>query len=446
MPARAAAAGRRRRAGGAGGQGGRGGGGAAADRANWDAPYIISPHSPRRLYWATNYLYRTDDRGRQLDAHQPGPVAQPESRRAADHGQGVAGRLDRAQRVDDAAQNIVSIDESPLLEGLLYVGTDDGLVQITEDGGKNWRKVEDFPGVPSGPTSPTSSRRRANADTVFVALNNWQRGDYKPYVVKSTDRGRTWTNITGNLPAKHDVWAIVQDHVNGDLLFAGTEFGLFFTVDGGKQWVQLKGGMPPAQVRDMTCSSARATSSWARSAAASAILDDYSRAARRSRRRRSPKRRGCSRCATRCCFNTRRHRWPRPAAPACCRCRATGAPPNPPFGAVFTYHVRQDLPADTRLVLTIADDTGKQVRRLDLEKTAGLRRIAWNLRTDPPAAPAAGTAGRGAGGGRGGFGGGRGNLAPLVEPGQYRATLGSLAGETVTPIGPAQSFAVVDGK
>ena len=148
--------------------------------------------------------------------------------------------------------NIVSIDESPLIEGLIYVGTDDGLFQVTEDGGKTWRKIEDFPGVRQvGLRHRRRSRRRATANVVFAAFNNWQRGDYKPYVARSDDRGRTWTNITGNLPEKHDVWAIAQDHINGNLLFAGTEFGLFFTVDGGRQWTQLRGGMPPMQVRDL---------------------------------------------------------------------------------------------------------------------------------------------------------------------------------------------------
>ena len=108
------------------------------------------------------------------------------------------------------------------------------------------------------------------------------------------------------------------------------------------------------------------------------------------------------------------------------------------------------LPADAKLVLTISDDTGKQIRRLDLDKTAGLRRIAWNLRGDPPAAPAPGSpgaaaaAGRGGQGGRGGFGGGRGgNLGALVQPGRYRATLGRMAGDIVTPIGAPQSFGVL---
>jgi hypothetical protein len=117
--------------------------------------------------------------------------------------------------------------------------------------------------------------------------------------------------------------------------------------------------------------------------------------------------------------------------------------PNPPFGAVLTYNVKQPPAADAKLVLTIADDNGKQVRRLELDKTPGLRRVTWNLRVDAPP-PAAGQAGgRGGGGGFGGGGGGRGNQPPLVPAGRYRATLGKLVGETITPIGPGQSFSVV---
>ena len=90
-----------------------------------------------------------------------------------------------------------------------------------------------------------------DADTVFATFNNYQRGDYKPYVYRSTDRGRTWTSIAGNLPARSGAWAIAQDHVNGNLLFAGMEFGVWFTVDGGARWTQLKGGIPTAQARDL---------------------------------------------------------------------------------------------------------------------------------------------------------------------------------------------------
>jgi hypothetical protein len=150
-----------------------------------------------------------------------------------------------------ALSNIVSLDESPLMEGLIYAGTDDGLLQVTEDGGKNWRKIEDFPGVPKWTYVSDIFASPRDVNTVFVALNNWQRGDYKPYLVKSADKGRTWTSVSGNLSDRHDVWSVIQDHINGNLLFAGTEFGLFTSVDGGANWVQLKGGLPTIQVRDM---------------------------------------------------------------------------------------------------------------------------------------------------------------------------------------------------
>ena len=412
-------------------QGGRGGGG---DRANWDAPYIISPHSARRLYWATNYVYRSDDRGDSWTRVSPDL-----SRNLTRDEIPIMGKLWPADSIarntsTTPLSNIVAIDESPLLEGLIYVGTDDGLVQVTEDGGKAWRKIEQFPGVPQWAYVTDVFASPRNADTVFATLNNWQRGDYKPYVVKSTDRGRTWTNITGNLPPKHDVWSIIQDHENGNLLFAGTEFGLFATFDGGRQWVQLKGGMPPAQVRDMTVQRRENDLVLATFGRGFYILDDYSAL------------RGVSSEA----LADEATLFPLRDAPlfnlvgSLTPAGSAGLSPlsglwradNPPYGAVFTYHVRQDLPADAKLVLTITGDNGTIVRRIDLEKTAGLRRAVWNLRDELPGGAAA------AGAGRGGRGGGRGNLAPLVSPGRYRATLGKMVGDLVTPIGAPQSFAV----
>jgi hypothetical protein len=373
-----------------------------------------------------------------------------------------------------ALSNIVSLDESPLLEGLIYAGTDDGLVQVTEDGGKNWRKIEQFPGVPQWTyvTDVFASPRDSNV--VFATLNNWQRGDYKPYVVKSADRGRTWTNITGDLPDRHDVWSIIQDHINGNLLFAGTEFGLFFSADGGRHWVQLKGGMPIIQVRDMTVQRRENDLVLATFGRGFYVLDDYSALrevsaeALAAEARLFPLRDAYS-------YNVL---GMAPAGTAgIASMSGNWTTPNPPFGAVLTYHVRQDIAGDAKLVLTISDDTGKQVRRLDLDKTAGLRRVVWNLRGDAPAAAArpgeagpatadsdqagqaggqvSGQAGGQAGGGRAGQAGtpagaagaqafGRGGAqAQLVAPGRYQALLGKLEGEKVTPIGSAQSFVVV---
>jgi photosystem II stability/assembly factor-like uncharacterized protein len=441
---------------GAPGGGQRGGAGAAGgaaaatggDRANWDAPYIISPHSPTRLYWASNKLYRSDDRGDNWVA-----VSGDLSRNLNRTELPIMGKVWPAGSValnasTTALSNIVSVDESPLLEGLLWVGTDDGLVQVTEDGGKNWRKIEQFPGVPAYTyvSDVFASPRDANA--VFVTLNNWQRGDYKPYIVKSTDRGRTWTNITGNLPDRHDVYSVIQDHVNGDLLFAGTEFGLFLTVDGGRNWVQLKGGMPSIQVRDMTVQRRENDLVLATFGRGFYILDDYSALreltpqALSEEARLFPLRDAFSFSQT----------GMAPAGSAGIGLMAGNwTAPNPPFGAVFTYNLKQELPADAKLVLTIVDETGKQVRQIELAKTAGLKRVVWPLRADP-AAPAAGAAGaaqgqRGAGGGAqaaAGGGGGRGGAgAALVPAGRYTATIGRLVGDKVTAIGPAQSFRVV---
>ena len=278
-----------------------------------------------------------------------------------------------------------------------------------------------------------------DANTVFVTLNNWQRGDYKPYVVKSTDRGKTWTNITGDLPDRHDVWTIVQDHVNGNLLFTGTEFGLFVSVDGGSHWTQMKGGMPVIQVRDIVVQKRETDLVMATFGRGFYILDDYSALrdltpqALAEEARLFPLRDAYL-------FNMIGSAPPGTAGIG--SLSGNWTTPNPPFGAVFTYNVKDTLPADAKLVMTITDSTGKQIRRMDIDKTAGVKRVAWNLRTEPAAAAQGGARGGGGGQAFAGFGG-RGNQGVLVTPGRYTATLGKQVGETVTPIGQPQTFQVV---
>jgi photosystem II stability/assembly factor-like uncharacterized protein len=459
-----------RGAGGGGGGGGRGGGG--GDRVNWDAPYIISPHSHTRLYWASNFVYRSDDRGDSWTRISPDLSRNLNRNEIAFMGKVWPPGSIALHESTTPLSNIVSIDESPLMEGLIYVGTDDGLFQATEDGGKTWRKVEDFPGVAKWAYVSDVFASPRDSNVVFAALNNWQRGDYKPYVVRSSDRGRTWTNISGNLPDKHDVWAIAQDHVNGDLLFAGTEFGLFFTVDGGKRWTQLRGGMPPTQVRDLQLQKRENDVVMATFGNGFWILDDYSplrevtAATMAEEARLLPLRR---------VYQYQPWGITDPGSAGLATLGGNFTTPNPPYGATFTYHVAQDLPADTRLVINIIDSDGRQVRRLDLNKTAGLHRFTWNLTEDAAPAPAAaagaggqgaaggqqGAAGAGAaggaggqqagrgggagGGGGGGGGGGRGGRggAPTADPGRYRAVIGKLVGEAFVPVGPAQTFQIV---
>ncbi len=339
----------------------------------------------------------------------------------------------------------MSIDESPLLDGLLYVGTDDGLLQVTEDGGRNWRRVEDFPGVAKWAYVADVWASHRDSNVVFAALNNWQRGDYKPYLVRSDDRGRTWTNITGNLPDKHDTWAIAQDHVNSNLLFAGTEFGLFFSVDAGRRWTQLRGGMPPAQVRDLDIQKRESDVVMATFGRGFWILDDYSALREVTAETLGQEAR----------LFPMRHAYQftpwglaQDGSAGLATMGGNYTMPNPAFGATLTYHVRDAVPEGTTLVANILDSQGRQVRRLTLDGTAGLHRTPWNLRADapPPGAAAAPGGGRGAGGGGGGagFGGRGGPQGPAADPGRYRVVIGKLVGETFTAIGPPQTFQVVD--
>jgi hypothetical protein len=409
---------------------------------NWDAPYIISPHLSSRLYWGANFLYRTDDRGGSWVRVSPDLTRNLDAAEIPIMGKVWPRDAIAFLESTTTLSTIVAVDESPIIEGLLYVGTDDGLFQVSEDGGKNWRKADTFPGVPKWTYVSDVFASPLDPNTVFVTLNNWQTGDYKPYLVKSTDRGRTFTNITNNLPDKHNLWAVIQDHVNPDLLFVGTEFGVHTSVDGGRQWVRLKGGLPTTQVRDMQVQRRESDLVLGTFGRSFFILDDYS-----PLREITPQ-----------ALASEANLYPvknpylitlggvaqdGPAGLA--TLGGNVASPNPPIGANFTYSVGQAIPDGTDLVLTVKDARGRVVRTMTLDKTPGLRRTLWNMREDP-AAPAAG-AGRGAGGagfpggGRGGRGGGQGSM---VESGTFHAQLGKKVGETITPIGAMQTFRVLD--
>ena len=414
--------------------GGRGGGGGIPnERANWDAPYIVSPHNAKSLLWATNYLYRTEDRGdtwtrispdltRKLDAGEV-PIMGKQWNAATTVG---------FNRATTALSNIVSIDESPKVSGLIFVGTDDGVLQVTEDTGKTWRKVEDFPGVPKYTYVSDVMASPTDANVVYLTLNDWQRGNYKPYVVKSTDRGRTFTNVTSNLPDRHPTWAIMQDHVNANLLFLGTEYGLFFTVDGGSHWVQMKGGLPTIQVRDLDIQKRESDLVLGTFGRSFYILDDYSAL-------RGVTAQSLSQEAQ---LMPMRHAYQYGVRNQIRAVQSDWTAPNPPYGAILTYHLREAAPAGTQWAIAISDASGKEVRRLDLANEPGVKRVVWNLAGAPPAGDAAAGAGRAgrAGGGGGGRGGGGG---ATVDQGRYTATIGKVVGGTFTAVGAPQTFAVV---
>ena len=221
------------------------------ERWNWDAPVIVSPHSAQRLYFGSQRLWRSDDRG---DSWTPvsGDLTHNRNRYQLE----MAGRVRSVDALYDTGamslySTLTTISESPLVEGLLYVGSDDGLIQVSEDGGGSWRAVDELPGL--APLSFVNDLQASHhdPDTVFVIIDAHKTGDFRPHLFESRDRGRSWKSMAGDLPSGEILWAIEQDHLNRDLLFVGAEFGLYFTVDRGRRWVELSGGVPTIAFRDL---------------------------------------------------------------------------------------------------------------------------------------------------------------------------------------------------
>ena len=441
------------------------GAGEPALRFNWDSPLIISPFSHTRLYMASNRLFRSDDRGDSWRTVSPDLTRQVDRNKLK-----VMGRVWGVDSVAKNAStsfygNIVSLAESPKKEGLIYVGTDDGLIQVSDDGGAHWRKYERFPGVPENAYVSNLTASRHDAGTVYAAWENHKMGDFKPYLAKSTDRGASWTSIAGNLPARGSVWGFAEDHVDRDLLFAGTELGVYFTLDGGKKWIQLKGDMPTIAVRDIVIQRRENDLVLASYGRGFYILDDY-----------SPLRLVDAKVLEQPAVL-----FPVKKAPMFVETTPLGgygkgflghsfyAAPNPPYGAVFTYYIKdeikdrkerrheaeekaakagkdvfypswEELRAEDREVppvieWTVTDEDGHVIRHGTGPVTAGMHRVAWDLRF--PASVPAGTPSRPAAGDDPGP-----LKGPMVAPGTYRVSIAQRVDGVLTPLGQPQPFAV----
>jgi len=454
-------------------------------RWNWDTPVIISPHSNTRLYFGAQRLYRSDDRGDSWRAVSPDLTRQLDRNKLP-----VMGKVWGADAIQKNVStafygNISAIAESPKQEGLIYTGTDDGLVQVTEDGGKTWRKIDKIDGVPSDAYVQRIVASQSDPGTVYVAFENHQNGDFKPYIMKSTDRGKAWVNIAGNLPETGGVYALAEDPVNPKLLFAGTEFGLYFTTIGGEKWIKLGGGLPTIQVRDLVIQKQQNDLVVGTFGRGIYILDDYTplRSITAEKLKEDS-----------ALFPVRNALSYLPANPLGSQGKgfqgeAFFTAPNPPFGAEITYYLKDALrtkrqlrqqrereasrkgetapyptPEELRaeaeeeapaIVVSVADASGKVVRRFDGTTARGFNRVAWDLRGPAPVVPAAapaggrGGAGRGAGGGGGEGGGDEGEgffrrpTGPLVVPGKYTVTFAKRVDGVLTPLPGSQTFEVV---
>jgi len=243
---------------------------------NWNTPLMISPHSHTRLYTAANKVFRSDDRGQTWQVISDDLTAKIDRNTWPVMGKYWPSDAVQKDISTSLYGTIISMDESPVKENLLYIGTDDGLIQVTEDAGKNWTKIDKFPGVPANTYVSDIMASRFDGNVVFTSFDNILRDDFKPYILKSTDKGRSWVSIAGNLPENGTVHSIQQDFVNPELVFAGTEFGVFFTIDDGKNWIRLKSGIPDVQIRDMVIQKRESDLVVASFGRGFFILDDYS--------------------------------------------------------------------------------------------------------------------------------------------------------------------------
>ncbi len=413
---------------------------------NWDAPLIISAHDSNTIYLAANKLMKSTDQGSSWQE-----ISGDLTRQIDRNKMEVMGRV---WSIDAIFKNvwtspygtIVSLTESPIKKGLLYVGTDDGLIQVSEDDGSTWRKVEGISGVPRLAYLSDLYASPHNENVVFAVFNNHKYGDYKPYFYRSNDKGKTWKSIASNLPNDEFGWTIVQDHISENLLFVGTEYGLYFSVDGGRQWIKFKAGLPTIAIRDLEIQSRENDLIAASFGRGFYILDDF-----------SPLREIST-------ANLAKASLLFPVKDALSYTIAnTGGgslganfftSPNPTYGAVFTYYLkegtmtlqgerqkaeaknvankqpvtypdwdvftkekREDIP---EILFTIKNEQGEMVARVGASARRGVSRAAWNLRYATT----------------------NGNNSALVAPGRYNVSMAKLVNGDWQDLGQTQSFNV----
>ena len=422
------------------------------ERFNWDAPILVSPHDPATLYFASYRVWKSTNRG---DEWTPisGDLTRNEERLTLP----IMGRQQSWDNPWDVGamsnyNTITSLSESPLLKGLIYAGTDDGFIQVTANGGVQWTKIPVTKmGLPARSFVNDIKADLHDENTVYAVLDNHKEGDFNPYLYKSTDRGQTWTSLSKNLPKRTLLWRIVQDHVNKNLFFLATEFGVYTSLDGGVNWQKLP-GTPNMSFRDLVIQKRENDLVAASFGRGFYVLDDYS--ALREMTPEALKARGKL-------FQPRTAKWYIPRS----NLGNTGADfyiaKNPDFGAVFTYHLADDFSSlkkerkkrekplnkkganitfpgyaaldeennesAAKVWITIKDADGNIIRHLQEKAIKGTHRIAWNLRHASTQAinPKRSNRSRRDSGG------------PMVTPGQYSAQLSLEKDGIVTAIGEA---------
>jgi len=381
-------------------------------RWNWDAPFIISPHSPTRLYMGANKLFKSDDRGNTW-TEISGDLTRNEDRNQFK----VMGKYWPADAVaKDISTSqwgtIVALAESKIKEGLIYVGTDDGVIQKTDNDGKNWTKVTTFPGVPEYTYVSDIFPSSHDENLVFASFNNTKSDDFKPYLLKSSDNGKTWVSIVGDLPENGVVHCFMQDPVDPNLWYVGTEFSFYFSIDGGKTWIKLANGLPDIPVRDIKIQERENDLVIATFGRGFYIIDNMTPLRGLTQKKLDTTEAILFPVKDALMFIKKRTMYGKGAA--------VYHSDNPPFGATFTYYVKdvpkslkserlkkekelfkkgEPIPQPTKeqldaeknetgpyFVFTIKDKNGIVVRKLYADAKKGIDRTTWDLRYENPSA------------------------------------------------------------
>lgn len=372
---------------------------------NWDTPLILSHFDNKRLYMAANKVFMSEDQGNSWAVISEDLTAQKD--RNDFKVMGKYWSSDAVAKDVSTSQygTLVSLAESPLKEGMLFAGSDDGVIQITEDNGKNWRKISSFSGVPQYTYVSDITPSRFDENIVYASFNNHKSNDFKPYVLISKDKGKTWSSISSNLP-EGAVYTLVQDYKDSEMLFCGTEFGLFVTFDNGKEWIQIKNGLPDIAVKDLVIQERECDLVLATFGRGFFILHDYS-VLREIENIKVSAQAHIFRIKDALLYIPRNR-----------RVNSLGndfyVVENVPFGAEFTYYLKEDIKTtkerreekeaelfkegekmdvntweDDRqekleekpyLLFVVEDSEGNAIRKIASEAKKGINRVYWDLK------------------------------------------------------------------
>jgi len=384
------------------------------ERWNWDSPIQVSPHDHKTLYFGSQRVWKSTDRGNSWTA-----ISGDLTTNLVRYEMEMMGRVPSIDALyDNGAMSkfatLTTLSESTLQAGLLYAGSDDGLIHVSEDDGKNWRKGGSLPKVPALTSLNNIEASSHDVNTVFAAADAHQLGDYSTYIFISTDKGKTWRSIAGDLPVNTLVWVIKQDHIDENLLFIGTEYGIYFSVNKGVNWTKLNAGVPTIPFRDLALHARDNDLVGASFGRGIYVLDDYSPLREINKLANANSNR---------IFPVRDAWWYVPNEPM----QAKGMPSqgstsfvsdNPPFGAVFTYFLkdlpktekaerkekeknlneqktsipfpgwdqlrRESIEEEPSVMLLVRDKNGEAIRWIEGVAKTGLHRVSWDLRLPPP--------------------------------------------------------------